>query len=306
MRFELPCVAVDWGTTHMRAMLCDSEMSSPVDKIEGNGISNLRNSPADELLRAIKPWTSKYGKVDLLLGGMVGADLGWRSTPYLECPLELRDLASELVTFRENGHRVAIVPGVGCTNLLGQPDFMRGEEIQVLGWIKRSERAANAILCLPGTHTKWARLRDGRLDGFTTSLTGELYALLKDYSVLVQPNVRKSSTCDVAEFMKGVDVAAKHGSQLLHTLFSARSRVLSGLGATDGASSYLSGLLIGSDVKSAMSHSDETVGAIELIGTPDLCKRFALALERMGYESNISDGDEMVLEGFLDIVEASQ
>lgn len=306
MRINLPCIAVDWGTTHMRAVLCDSQTSGPFDKIEGNGISSLRNSPADELLSAIQPWTRKYGKVDLLLGGMVGADLGWRSTPYLECPLELRELANELVTFRENGHRCAIVPGVSCKNSLGQPDFMRGEEIQVLGWTKRSGRAANAVLCLPGTHTKWARVRNGRLEGFTTSLTGELYALLKDFSVLVQPTVRESSTYDAAEFMKGVDVAAEHGSQLLHTLFSARSRALSGLGPAGSAPSYLSGLLIGSDVKSAVGITEEKGGAIELIGTSVLCERFALALERMGYESNISDGSEMVLEGFLDIVEASQ
>lgn len=306
MRIRRPYIAVDWGSTRMRAMLCDPTVHGPVAKIEGTGIARLRGSPADELLGVIKPWTTEYGKLDLLLGGMVGSDIGWRATPYLPCPLEPGRLANELAVFRERGHRVAIVPGVQCRNLLGQPDFMRGEEVQVLGWMQRDRQTADAVLCLPGTHTKWARVRNGQLEGFMTSVTGELYALLRNHSILVQPAVRESSTYDAAEFMKGVDVSAEHGGHLLHTLFSARSRVLAGLGAADIVPSFLSGLLIGADVSTATAAIGEINGAIELIGTSVLCERFALALERMGYESNSSDGDDMSLAGFIEIAEASR
>lgn len=306
MTIEYPFIAVDWGTSRMRAMLCESATTVDPAQIEGDGISGIREEPGRALLGAVEPWTREYGKLSFLLAGMVGSDIGWKTAPYLACPLAPRELANELMTFSEQGHRVAIVPGVSCTNWLGQPDVMRGEEVQVLGWLKRNSQVRDAVLCLPGTHTKWVRVRGGRLVDFTTSLTGELYALLKRYSVLASAAERDCPATDDAAFLEGVDVAAEHGRHLLHTVFSTRSRALANSGSADHASSYLSGLLIGSDVWSAMKCIEMNGGVIELIGTTTLCERFALALEHMGYESRISNGDEMVLTGFLDIAEASQ
>ena len=306
MTIEFPFIAVDWGTSRMRAMLCESATTVDPARIEGEGISALREEPARALLGAVEPWTREYGRLDFLLAGMVGSSIGWRNTPYLACPLHPRNLADELTTFSEQGHRVAIVPGVSCMNWLGQPDVMRGEEVQVLGWLNHASQARDSVLCLPGTHTKWVRVRDGRLADFTTSLTGELYALLKRYSVLASTAERDSPAANDAAFLEGVDVAAEHGAHLLHTVFSTRSRALINPGAADYASSYLSGLLIGSDAWSAMKCIETGGGVVELIGATTLCERFAMVLERMGYESRISNGDEMVLKGFLDIAESLQ
>ena len=306
MKIELPFVAVDWGTTRMRAMLCASATSDKADKIEGPGIAQLVRSPAAELFDVIESWTRKHGRLDLLLGGMVGSDIGWRATPYLPCPLQLGELAKELMTFREQGHRVAIVPGVTCTNWLGQQDVMRGEEVQVLGWTRHNREVTDALICLPGTHTKWVQFRNGRLERFLTSVTGELYELLKRHSVLIRSTQRDASNFDAAEFRKGVELSIAGGDRLLHTLFSTRSRSLLDSAAADNASSYLSGLLVGSDVRLASEIIEATGGVVELIGSRILCDRYAMALEQLGCGNRMWEGDHMALAGFIDIAEASQ
>lgn len=306
MQIDYPFVAVDWGTSRMRAMLCASPERGFVSKLEGEGVAYLRESPADTLLRAIEPWTREHGNLDLLLGGMAGSDMGWRAASYLTCPLEVGELANGLLEFTESGHRIAIVPGVSGTNWLGQPDVMRGEEIQVLGWTTCNRQPTDAVLCLPGTHTKWVSVRDGRIEKLMTSVTGELYAVLKRHSVLLPRLEGQSSDFDAEAFAKGVDVAVRNDGQLIHTLFSTRSQALRDPAFAQSASSYLSGLLIGSDVLSATNVIEEASGAAELIGARPLCERFAMAMEQLGVKNNMSDGNEMVYAGFLAIAEASR
>ena len=303
MKINFPFVAVDWGTTHMRAMLCRGEQTD-VDEatlIHGEGISRLSRSVPETLFDAIEPWIREYGQLDIVLAGMVGSNLGWRLASYLPCPLAPAELRGNLEWFEEQNHRVAIVPGVSCTNPLGQPDVMRGEEMQALGWMtkNRSARDSKRLLCLPGTHTKWIRISDGRLDTFTTSLTGETYATLREHSVLV-PSADKNAPppFDADSFAQGVAVARQHGSTLLHVLFSTRSRSLNNANDIGDASSYLSGLLIGSDVRSALQDYERSGAAIELIGDVALCEKFGAAIELMGIKWNFSDGVEMNYAGF--------
>lgn len=304
MKIEFPFIAVDWGTTHMRAMLCRAAQPL-LDRdaiIEGPGISRLGGPVPAALFDAIVPWVKEYGQLDVLLGGMVGSNIGWRETSYVSCPLTPVELSRHLEVFEEQGHRIAIVPGVSCVNALGQPDVMRGEEIQVLGWLSRNITASNGerLLCLPGTHTKWVRLSNRELTRFTTSLTGELFALLQQYSVLV-PEEGAGSEFDATAFGQGVDLAGHYGDDLLHAVFSTRSRKLAGDSDFGDAASYLSGLLIGADVRSALRANQIGGAAIELVGAPTLCERFAMAIEQLGYKSRTTDGGEAAHAGFLAI-----
>jgi 2-dehydro-3-deoxygalactonokinase len=305
VKIEFPFVAVDWGTTRMRATLCAAATSDNAVRIEGPGIAKLGRSPAEELFSAIEPWTRRYGRLALLLGGMVGSDIGWRATRYLPCPLRLAELAKELLTFSEQGHQVAIVPGLMCTNWLGQPDVMRGEEVQVLGWSRHNRQVADALICLPGTHTKWVQFGHGQLERFLTSVTGELHELLKRHSVLIRSAQRETSNFDAAEFRKGVEIAIEDGGRLLQNLFSVRSRSLLDPAVADNAPSYLSGMLVGSDVRLASERIEENGGVVELIGSRTLCDRYAVALAQLGYESRMWDGNDMALAGFVEIAEAS-
>ncbi len=306
MKIDFPFVAVDWGTTRMRAMLCLPHQKDvePDLVIEGPGISRLDDPLADTLFDAIEPWIVEFGELDILLGGMVGSNIGWRETPYLSCPLALNELGDNLECFEEQGHRILIVPGVSCVNKLGQPDVMRGEEIQVLGWMCLTVEPSKGdqLLCLPGTHTKWVRLSNGELTGFTTSLTGEVFALLRQHSVLVPTSYDESgSAFDEEAFRQGIDLASHYGDDLLHAVFSTRSRSLVEGGDFGDASSYLSGLLIGSDVRSALRTDDSGGKDIELIGARALCGRFAIAIEQLGYTSRVTEGIRAVHAGFLAI-----
>lgn len=290
----------------MRAMLCRPGRPQPAaaELVEGSGISGLERSPADELFSRVKHWVEQHGHLDVLLCGMVGSNIGWREAPYLPCPVSLAELRDHLVTFEAQGHRVAIVPGVSCTNAMQQPDVIRGEETQVLGWQMRYDSPASGdrLLCLPGTHTKWVQLSGGLITRFTTSVTGELFDLLCRHSVLVGKNaVDESAPFDEDAYRRGVDVAHQYGDDLLHVLFSTRSRGLAGSYKSDDKSSYLSGLVIGADVRSAIRADPSRKAGIQLIGSPELCRKFAIAIDRIGAETATTDGNEAVRAGLTAI-----
>ena len=299
-----PYVAVDWGTSRMRAMLIE-EGSTKLDRdhvVFGEGISKLTQPIADVLLSAIEPWTDKHGKMDIVMAGMVGSNIGWRETPYVSCPANLDELSSSAERFEQCGHRMAILPGVRCTNPMGQPDLMRGEELQVLGWLASNtgDSQTDRLFCLPGTHTKWCQLKDDKLDVFDTSLTGELFALIKEHSILVsKDDVIFAKPFDEDSFNAGVDLILKQPNTLLHTLFSTRTRSLTSPDTAGDGPSYLSGLLIGSCVQNAFDLYGTPAAGVELIGDPSLCKKYAVAIERLGQTSRTLDGVDAIHAGFL-------
>lgn len=300
-------IAVDWGTTRMRALLChqnDASCRDGGEVVTGPGIGQLTRSIPETLFDAIQPWVRQHGKLDLILAGMVGSNLGWRVAPYVQCPVSFDQLYDQRLVFEDRGHSISIVPGATCENSLGQADVMRGEEIQLLGWAKRRRRQGNCLVCLPGTHTKWASVIDGELRSFTTSLTGEVYGLLRHHSVLVpREDVTSPRPFDQASFFHGVELIRSRSNRLLHALFSTRSRSLMEPGVVADQSSYLSGLLIASDIDCALGAYAPTGSHVQLIGDQYLCRKFALALEAFGLQSETWDGIEAVRAGFTALVQ---
>ncbi len=297
-------IGVDWGTSRMRAMLCSHDRSAPSsdEVVFGDGISKLTKSPEDTLFEAITPWIEQYGKLDIVLAGMVGSNIGWKTTPYLPCPAQLSNLPNLAEVFEVQGHKVTILPGAKGTNAMGQPDLMRGEELQILGWMARHPNISHEdrLICLPGTHTKWARLHDGQLESFATSLTGELFAILKDHSILVpSPDSQPQTGFQNASFLKGAKLAAQQPNGLLHILFSTRTRLISNPDELGDPASYLSGLLIGSDVKTAIDNCAKPNVIVEVIGAPALGDKYALAIENLGHTCNFTDGNDAIYSGFL-------
>jgi len=297
-------IGVDWGTSRMRAMLCSHDRSAPSsdEVVFGDGISKLTKSPEDTLFEAITPWIEQYGKLDIVLAGMVGSNIGWKTTPYLPCPAQLSNLPNLAEVFEVQGHKVTILPGAKGTNAMGQPDLMRGEELQILGWMARHPNISHEdrLICLPGTHTKWARLHDGQLESFATSLTGELFAILKDHSILVpSPDFQLQTGFQNASFLKGAKLAAQQPNGLLHILFSTRTRLISNPDELGDPASYLSGLLIGSDVKTAIDNCAKPNVIVEVIGAPALGDKYALAIENLGHTCNFTDGNDAIYSGFL-------
>ena len=179
-------IAGDWGTSRLRLSLCLDD--SVLETRQGPGIGALRE-PAGEALRPLLAgWRQTHGPLPILLCGMAGSRNGWREAPYLPCPVDLRSLGAAALRFEADEAPVAIAPGLSCRSALGVPEVMRGEETQIAGAIALHPGLGTGrhLLCLPGTHTKWANLQDGQVCDFLTALTGELFALLRDGSTLMR------------------------------------------------------------------------------------------------------------------------
>ena len=302
-------IAGDWGTSRLRLFLCIGDRV--LETRQGPGIGALRE-PADAALQPlIASWREAHGPVPLVLCGMAGSRNGWRETPYLPCPADVRALGEAALRFEADGAPVAIAPGLSCKSRLGSPEVMRGEETQIAGALALHPglRVGRHLLCLPGTHSKWAYLEDGKVRDFLTALTGELFALLRDGSTLMRaarattgPEGESQETAGTAGetkdgFARGLDAAAALGqASLLHALFAVRSQQLIESRSHEWALSYLSGLMIGADVRGAIPLFGARTDAV-LIGDGALNDRYAHALRREGIATSCLDGEQCALAG---------
>ncbi|HEY0265137.1 MAG TPA: 2-dehydro-3-deoxygalactonokinase [Rhizomicrobium sp.] len=289
-------IAGDWGTSRLRLYLCDS-VGHVLARGEGEGASV--SDCAGRFAIAVAPWDRAHGPLPAVLGGMVGSTIGWREVPYLACPARPQAIAGAALRFEQDGRAIAIAPGLKCTGPAGAPDVMRGEEVQILGALRLNPALARGrhIFCLPGTHAKWVEVENGAVTRFQTALSGELFELLRKHSVLA----RDSGAADPASeaFSLGLDFA-RQDTDLLHLLFSARSRVVSGAMPKADAASYLSGLILGKDVQAAVSLFD-LKGPVHLVCTPALAALYGRVLARYDLKSAVIDGDQAALAGLVHI-----
>ncbi|HEX4197327.1 MAG TPA: 2-dehydro-3-deoxygalactonokinase [Caulobacteraceae bacterium] len=288
-------LACDWGGTNLRAWVV-GEAGEVLDRRDFPfGISRLRPGEAPERFRIdVRPALAAE-HLPAVLCGMVGSNLGWQAVPYLDAPLKLDALAHHLCQVQDGEAPVWIVPGVRGRGLTAAPDFMRGEETQLLGWLRTEAGRGRQAVCLPGTHAKWVVLEDGALVGLTTFMTGELFAVLSRHSVLRS----EAAASDEAAFDAGL-AAAGDGGALAARIFSTRARVVAAGEPAESTASYLSGLLIGAEIAAAPGLAglgpDEPV---VLLGDPGLCRWYARGLTRAGRPFESFDGDRAVLAGLI-------
>ncbi len=240
MRWAEGLIAVDWGTTNRRGYRIDAGGAVTGEAEDDQGILSIRPDGFPEATESLR---QQLGDLPLLMAGMVGSNRGWIEAPYVPCPAGLDELAERLIWAEPE--RIAIVPGVSYL-ADGRADVMRGEEVQLLGAIAEAWLPPDAIVCHPGTHNKWAWVEGGRITSFRTVMTGEIFNLLREHSILADL-LAGPAAADTA-FEDGV----RHGlasNDLLAELFSVRARVLLGAAARESAASYTSGLLIGSDLR---------------------------------------------------------
>ena len=270
-------VAIDWGTSSLRGALLDASGRVLDERSAPRGILSV---PAGEFGTVFESlvgdWMRGPGHPRCLISGMAGSKQGWVEAPYCACPAGLTDIAAKVIPVETD--RIALVPGLSVEHD-GVPDVMRGEEVQIFGAIALTGRR-DGLFVLPGTHNKWARVADGRVTGFRTFMTGEFYALLGTHSILSR-TIDTQAPLDEAAFLLGV-AQAGNNEGLLHNAFGARTLSLFGrMGAADLAS-YLSGLLIGEELRTQSLHAK---GEVVLIGTPALTRRYELALHASGVAS---------------------
>ena len=289
-------IAGDWGTSRLRLFLCD-ERGHVLARGEGEGASVP--DCGGRFAAAVAAWDKAHGVLPAVLGGMVGSTIGWKEVPYLKCPAKPDAIAGAALRFESGARAIAILPGLSCTGKTGAPDVMRGEETQILGALRLRPELSKGrhILCMPGTHVKWVVVEDGAVVQFQTALSGELFELVRRHSVLARDSgeVDGNSTA----FAQGLDFArANEAADLLHLLFSTRSRVVTGQMPKADAASYLSGLVLGKDIGSARTLLD-LKSPVQLICTAGLAALYAKVLQAYDLTSAVINGDEAALSGLV-------
>ncbi|WP_165856297.1 2-dehydro-3-deoxygalactonokinase [Marinobacter sp. JSM 1782161] len=289
-------IAVDWGTTNFRASLLDAD-GAVVDRTQAaRGILHVERdgfgTALDELLGH---WLADLPEVPLLMAGMVGSADGLREVPYLPCPASVDDIVNALVRVDDLGlgRAAYIVPGLSGRSVADNPDVMRGEEIQILGALDDGDTPGERIVCLPGTHSKWVTLAGRQVRGFSTAMTGDAFSALRGHTLLKR--FAADGGTDNAAFDRGLAQADRPGG-LLHHLFSARTEVLLGDLPADRAGAYLSGLLIGDEVR-AMTDALAPAAPVTLIGNGTLNDLYARALDARGFATRTIDGDIAAVRG---------
>lgn len=288
----------------MRLYLCaPAENGGPpivLATARGAGVKEVRD-PEAAFFAAAAPWFAEHGPLRVMLSGMIGSTFGWCEAPYVCCPASPDDLAGSVVRFTVRGIEIAIVPGLRCTSIFGLPDVMRGEEMQIFGWLRAARPAADAhhLLCLPGTHAKWVLTRGDAVLSFFTSMQGELHEILLSHSLLGRTVGAASGNLDVTAFDDGVDrVHADPTLAAGHALFSMRSRVVLGELPAAAARDYLSGLLIGAELRDAtraLAARGLPNAPVVLIGAEALVTLYARALDRIGSAAIcVTDADASV------------
>jgi 2-dehydro-3-deoxygalactonokinase len=288
-------IAIDWGTTSFRAALVDGA-GVVLDRMESPaGILNVPDGDFGAAFdQFVGPWLQQH-KVPVVAGGMIGSRQGWYEAPYCECPAGAVDLAAKLVSVTSPaGHDVWLVPGVMRVDGDGVPDVMRGEETQIIGCLDRND-PPRRVFVLPGTHSKWAVVEEGRIARFATFMTGELFAALKGHTILGRLMVGETHTPDA--FRRGVEFAGRAGGDLLKRLFSARTLPLFDKLPAAAVASYLSGLLIGEEIVEAghwIGSPHIATGRPTIVGSSGLAQRYAEALAILGIESRTGPADAAV------------
>lgn len=293
-------IAVDWGTSRLRAQLVDRSGAVIATQSSDDGIGRISGGHEDIFTRLVSVWPA----VPAMLAGMIGSRQGWREVPYVPCPADTRAIAAGVLQFATaTGRPVAIVPGLAVRT--GDGDVLRGEETQLVGVVAAAPAFAGTVI-LPGTHSKWARINRGTIVDFQSYMTGELFELLATKSFLRHSVAQDGGdVATSAAFADGVRRAAVEGLPFLAGLFPIRARqLLTGTKPEDNRA-YLSGLVIGGEIAAAKARGRLQGGeTIRIVGARSLGRAYREAFAVAGFATEVLDGDALVLAGLLDLARA--
>ncbi len=290
-------VAVDWGSSSLRGALLGDDGRVHEERSAPRGILTVPPGGFAVVFQELFADWMRAAGTTCLISGMAGSKLGWAEAPYCACPAGLSEVAQKIIDIEPG--RIAIVPGL-VEKHDGVPDVMRGEEVQIFGAMALTG-LDSGLFVLPGTHNKWARIENGRVMGFRTCMTGEFYALLAQHSILSH-TIDASADLHEAAFLQGV-ARAGNGEGLLHNAFGARTLSLFDCMPAGQLASYLSGLLIGEELR---TQSLQSVGKdLVLVGASALTQRYALALRAHGVAARTL-GFEATWAGLHSLAQARQ
>ncbi|MGR5338995.1 2-dehydro-3-deoxygalactonokinase [Vibrio astriarenae] len=293
---EAAWLIIDWGTTNFRAFAM-TEHGREIERIEKHiGLLSIENGQFSEALKQVlSEWITDYQRLPIVMAGMVGSQQGWHDVPYVKTPASFEGITEKAFSFElEWGAKATIYPGIKHKNAQSQFDVMRGEEVQLIG--------AKALLgkdsfhaVLPGTHSKYANVTDGVIQSFSTYMTGEIFSVLSKHTILGKDLGPSKAQFDSVAFLKGVEES--NVESLTNQLFLARTHRLFKQLNNDDVLDYLSGLLIGHEVKSIIGYINCRKEPLNLIGSYQLSKKYEMALNALGFISQVLDGEECFIAG---------
>ncbi len=290
-------IGVDWGGTHVRASLMNAAAANPVESRVARVPYRRGDAAHLYLSQFVADWFREYAEAPVLLCGMVTSREGWCDSGHIDCPAELDGLADSCVAIERNGRRYFFVPGMrSSVPEFACHDLIRGEETQLLGLLEQ-ERFATQVVCLPGTHSKWAVLEHRKLARFRTFMTGEIYELLMRHSIL-RYSAQGPGRSDNDSFRAGLKAAQGNGN-LLSDVFLIRALDISGKLSKSDASSYLSGLLVGTEIAAAREFTEHV--DISLLASGRLASVYSAALKDVGCRVTLFDSERMTWNGLQSI-----
>lgn len=282
-------IAIDWGTTNMRAFGLDAHDQVVRQTETSDGMNQLRADEYESVLLAnIGDWLSK-DCTPVVICGMAGSRQGWREAPYAQTPTAPPSAAEAVkVETQDPRLQINILPGI---KQLTPADVMRGEETQIAGFLQSHPDWSGAI-CLPGTHTKWVKINAGTIEQFATFMTGESFHLYRQHSVLRHS---MGDGWDQSVFDTAVQDITNDPAQLTRALFGVRAETLVHGMQPDQAISRLSGLLIGAELAAASAYWQSQ--PIAIIGDGRLAWLYQQALALLHIDSQRQDTIKMTLAG---------
>jgi 2-dehydro-3-deoxygalactonokinase len=298
-------IAVDWGTSRLRAMLLDAAGRVIGEAESEDGIGVLAPGTHEAAFeRLVADWPAA---VPAIMAGMVGSRQGWREAGYVACPATPETVASGILRFQTaKGRPIAIVPGIMVRSAERDGDVIRGEETQIVGLLAR-EPGFDGVVVLPGTHSKWATVTGGAIADFQTFLTGEMFDLLARRSFLRHSVAETGSDlAEAPDFALGVRRTAVDRLPFLATIFSVRARqLLDGVDLRENLA-YLSGLIIGGEIAAALATGRLAEGRpLRIVGSRSLARAYARAFEIVGCAAVALDGSDLVVAGLLRLARAA-
>jgi len=295
-------VAVDWGTSSFRGWLMSAQGGVLAESRGGEGMLHCAGTGFAPVLRDHLSRLGAPENIPVLICGMAGARQGWVEAPYLHTPTRLDALhegavivdarafssAREENASKQKDRDIRILPGIAQARA-DRPDVMRGEETQLLGMIDSS---FSGLVCIPGTHSKWVKIEAGAIVEFATYMTGELFSVISQHSILsFAVDAAASPAANSAPFREGLAAAALAPSGLTSTLFRLRAAQLLGFEQRGDGIDRLSGLLIGSEISDATVRFGRPRSA-RLLRAGRLGELYEVALRERGFDVMADDAEE--------------
>ena len=287
-------VAVDWGTSSFRLWLVGRAGDVLGERRSPEGMMAAAKLGFATVLQSHLAAVGAADDLPVIICGMAGARQGWVEAGYIDTPAHLATVLERAVSVPGAARDIRILPGIAQRNP-DAPDVMRGEETQLLGALGL-DAAGDAVVCIPGTHSKWAVVKDGAVERFATFMTGELFSVVSRETILSHAVAGAEEAEDIGAFKSAV-IAAFHTPALAaNLLFQVRSSQLLYGGSASAARERISGTLIGLELAAGLA-GDRPKAGIVLVASGRLGQLYQLAFETLSVAVRSIDAEEAVRRG---------